>query len=660
MANSAEDVFDLASAGLVASQLQRYASRQSHLRTFQPGPSVVGRSERAFGLIEKANQAVETVRFVRRERPAITTAFERSRRDSQVGSQVRGREVEGILDVGAAPGGWLQVAAEADLLTVLGGDEFVGEGNTVMYMLSVENLGPSAAPVVDVESLVPDGLSMLDWTCAGEDGGLCGNASGSGDIIEPVNLPAGGRVIFTVTAELPGLDEEDIDLQILGDRLKGKIMPANKYLGGGRPRLPDSIFIQTAAVNPEARAIEFSDELMGELIRFVSAHEVGHTLGLPHNWGSSNAVPVDSLRSPTYTDNRGTAPSIMDYARFNYVAQPGDGVTNFMPQIGTYDNWSIKWGYMPITEADTPEGQADVLDDMIQEVAGDPYYFYGRQSFGRVDPRSQNEDLGDDAVEASNLGIENLKRTVDNLVAWTYQDGEDYATLEELYGAVVNQWQRYMGHVVREIGGVYETPKTYDQDGPVYEIVPLADQEAAMEFLNTQAFETPTWMIDPDVLRRFEGSGMIDRVRSAQVGVLETLLDFQRMARMIEAEAVETPSETYTVAAMLDDLRNGVWAELEEGEAIDPYRRNLQRGYIDRLEYLMTEDVDLPPQEYWEYIRITPVDASQSDIRAYVRGELETLRGEIETALIRTDDSMTQLHLKDALARVEQILEPDE
>lgn len=419
-------------------------------------------------------------------------------------------------------------------------------------------------------------------------------------------------------------------------------------------------FVQTAAANPEARAPQFETEVMGELIRFVAAHEVGHTLGLPHNWGSSRAVPVDSLRSPTYTSTHGTAPSIMDYARFNYVAQPDDGVTNFMPRIGTYDNWSVQWGYMPIPEAETPEDEADVLDDMILEHAGDPYYFYGRQSFGRVDPRSQNEDLGDDAVEASTLGIENLKRTVDNLVAWTYQDGEDYATLEELYGAVVNQWQRYMGHVVREVGGVYETPKTYDQDGPVYEVVPQADQEAAMAFLNDQAFKAPGWMIDPDVLRRFEGAGMIDRVRSAQVSVLETLLDFERMARMIEAEAIERPAETYTVAAMLDDLRTGLWAELAQGEPIGPYRRNLQRGYIDRLEYLMTEEADLPPPQFREFIRVTPVDASQSDIRAYVRGELETLRGEIETALIRTEDAMSQLHLKDALARVERILDPDE
>ena len=417
-------------------------------------------------------------------------------------------------------------------------------------------------------------------------------------------------------------------------------------------------FIQTAAANPEARAPKFDTEVMGELIRFVSAHEVGHTIGLPHNWGSSHAVPVDSLRSPTYTDNRGTAPSIMDYARFNYVAQPGDGVTNFMPRIGTYDKWSVKWGYKPV-DANSPEAEADILDDWILEVAGDPYYFYGEQSGYKVDPRSQNEDLGDDAVKASEYGVANLQRILDNLTEWSYQDGANYDTLEELYGQVVGQWRRYMGHVVREIGGVYETHKTFDQEGPVYEPVPRATQQEAMAFLTDYVFETPTWMIDQDVLRRFEGSGMLERVRTGQVSILNTILDFQRMARLIEAEAVEG-DDVYLVGEMLADLREGVWTELSGGEAIGPYRRNLQRGYIDRMEYLMTEDANLPPAQFRQYFNITPVNASQSDIRAYVRGELQTLQGEIETALIRTNDRMTELHLEDALARIDAILNPDE
>jgi hypothetical protein len=418
-------------------------------------------------------------------------------------------------------------------------------------------------------------------------------------------------------------------------------------------------FVQTAAANPEARAPQFEEEVMGELIRFVSAHEVGHTLGLPHNWGASYAVPVDSLRSPTYTSTRGTASSAMDYARFNYVAQPGDGVTNFMPKIGTYDRWAIQWGYQPLPEADTPEEEARLLDAMILEHAGDPYYFYGAQSSYRVDPRSQNEDLTNDAVEASQLGIANLQRILDNLVEWTYEEGENYDTLEELYGQVVAQWRRYHGHVARFIGGVYETHKTFEQEGPVYEPVPRARQQTAMQFLINEVFATPTWLINADVLRRFENDGAMERVREAQASTLELVLDPQRMARLIEFEAVDGQESTYLVTELLDDVRTGIWSELQQGEAIGPYRRVLQRVHIERLEHLMTEEADLPPQNAWTYIDVTPVDVAQSDIRAYVRGQLETLRGEIETGLIRTDDPATQLHLEDARARIERILDTD-
>jgi hypothetical protein len=419
-------------------------------------------------------------------------------------------------------------------------------------------------------------------------------------------------------------------------------------------------FVQTAAANPKARAPAFETEVMGELIRFVSAHEVGHTLGLPHNWGASYAVPVDSLRSPTYTSTRGTAPSIMDYARFNYVAQPGDGVTHFIPRIGTYDRWAIQWGYQPLPEADTPEDEAQTLDAMILEHAGDPYYFYGAQSSYRVDPRSQNEDLGNDAVEASQLGIANLQRILDRLIDWTYEDGETYDTLDELYEQVVVQWRRYLGHVARRIGGVYETHKTYDQEGVVYEIVPRMRQERAMQFLNAEVFATPSWLINTDVLRRIENDGAMERVRTAQARTLRLVLDPQRMARLIEFEAVDGEESTYLVTEMLDDLRTGVWTELQPGASIGPFRRVLQRAYIERMAHLMTEDADLPPPSARSSLDITPVHVAQSDIRAYVRGELETLRGEIETGLIRSDDPITRLHLEDARARIERILDANE
>ena len=418
-------------------------------------------------------------------------------------------------------------------------------------------------------------------------------------------------------------------------------------------------FVQTAASNPDARAVKFDDEVMGELIRFVSAHEVGHTIGLPHNWGSSYAFPVDSLRSPTFTSTHGTAPSIMDYARFNYIAQPEDGVTNFMPAIGAYDKWSVRWGYRPIPGAGNEEEAKAVLNGWVRERAGDPLYFYGRQTGNPLDPRSQREDLGNDAVKASRLGIANLQRIVPNLIEWTREEGENYAQLEEIYGQVAVQWRRYLGHAARGIGGVYETPKTYDQEGPVYEMAPKGAQTRAMAFLHEFGFDTPRWLLDEDILRRIEHAGAVDRIRSIQAGRLDLLLDPQRLARLIEAEA-RLGDAAYAPLDMLEDLRKGLWRELDANEAINPWRRNLQRAYVEDMERLMTEEVTAPPAAARRSLGYTPVNVSQSDIRAYVRGELETLRGDAQRAARRVQDRPTALHLKDVLVRIENILDPQE
>ena len=417
-------------------------------------------------------------------------------------------------------------------------------------------------------------------------------------------------------------------------------------------------FVQTAAINPEAQSLKFKDEIMGRLIRFVSSHEVGHTLGLPHNMGSSVAYPVDSLRNAEFTKKYGTAPSIMDYARFNYVAQPEDAGVALMPDIGIYDKYAIEWGYRPILTAKTADDEKKTLDSWILKHAGDPMYRFGRQqSGGVIDPSSQTEDLGDDAMKASLYGIANMKRMVPNLIKWTSEDGKDYDDLETMYDQMLGQFNKYMGHVTANIGGVYEYYKTYDQEGAVYTHVDKAKQKEAMAFLQEQLFDTPEWMIDTDIFNKIESAGNIERVRRIQTRSLENLLDFGRMARLSENETING-KDAYGLLNMMQDLRKGIFSELNSGKNIDPYRRNLQRAYIERMEYLMTKDQTPIPARFRRFVSRTNVDVNQSDIRAITRAELKSLAGTMKSGLKRSSDAMTRIHLQDALERIDTILNP--
>jgi hypothetical protein len=411
-------------------------------------------------------------------------------------------------------------------------------------------------------------------------------------------------------------------------------------------------FIQTAAANPNVRNPQFTDEQMGELIRFVSSHEIGHTLGLPHNFGSSYAYKVDSLRSKTFTSTHGTAPSIMDYARFNYVAQPGDGVTRFYPQIGEYDLWAVKWGYSYFNSNKTPKQEKETLDAWTTAKAGNPLYYYGRQGTS-IDPRLQNEDLGDNAMKASAYGIANLKRILPNIEKWTFQKGEDFDDVQTLYNEVIGQYNRYIGHVAMNIGGMNENFKTYDQTGPVYGFVNKSLQHDAVAFLNQQLFKTPTWLINTPELSKFDNGVVIGRIKSVQVNALANVLNPSRLARMFDNEA-KSGVLAYTVGDLLTDLRGGIFAAGKP----DQFQRNLQRGYIENLKMFLNTDASqsFPGATTAQLANfgLTPINIALSDIRPMVRAELT----KISTALPKGGDALTAAHYTDLRLRIKEALYP--
>lgn len=419
--------------------------------------------------------------------------------------------------------------------------------------------------------------------------------------------------------------------------------------------LHDWYFVQTAAVDPEARKMKFDDDLMGNLIRFVSSHEVGHTLGLRHNMGSSSKTPVEKLRDKAWVEANGHTASIMDYARFNYVAQPEDNISRagLFPRIGEYDKWAIEWGYG--YGADNEEDDKKQRNKLYNErLSKNPRVWFGTYEYGNLsDPRTQSEDLGDNAMKASDYGVKNLKRIMAKLPEWTKEEGDRYQNLQQMYGQVVSQFNRYLGHVARNIGGYYETPKSVEQAGDVFEVTPKAIQKEAVAFVNNHLFTTPEWMLNYNILNKIN-SPVSDQLSTIQDNVLGSVLSASRLTKMA-VHANRFPN-AYTVDELLNDMEKNILSEWTAKKSIDGHRRNLQKSYVERMIALLGTNAASPAMG--GFTVSTSVDSKKTDVYSVVRGHLNAMKNASQAAASVATDSMTKYHLQDITERIKRALEP--
>ncbi|RNI29553.1 DUF5117 domain-containing protein [Rufibacter immobilis] len=448
----------------------------------------------------------------------------------------------------------------------------------------------------------------------------------------------------------------------IADPRSGQIMESHiNWYHNVMKLVRDWYFIQAAAIDPRARKMEFSDELMGDLIRFVSSHEVGHTLGLRHNYGSSSTVPVENLRNKKWVEANGHTPSIMDYARFNYVAQPEDNITSkgIYPRIGDYDLWAIEWGYRVLPNAKSAQAEVATLNKMTVEKLKNRRHWFGTET-NPDDPHSQNEDLSDNAMKASEYGIKNLQRILAKLPEWTREENEGYDNLENMYGQLTTQFNRYMGHVAKNIGGIYENPKTVEQEGPVYERTPAATQKEAMAFLDKQLFTTPTWMLAPAVLNNIGSNPMIVLSRSQQT-VLNRLISNSTLTKLISGEAMDG-AKAYKVTDFFTDLNNSIFREVKNKQAIDVYRRNLQKIYVEQLIDLVKPAPATAASSATASASRRPtaptMDIQQSDVISVAKAELRNINNLIKSAAASQSDSLSNYHLQDLADRINEALNP--
>jgi Met-zincin/Domain of unknown function (DUF5117)/Domain of unknown function (DUF5118) len=425
--------------------------------------------------------------------------------------------------------------------------------------------------------------------------------------------------------------------------------------------LHDWYMIQTGAVDPRARKMIFEDSLMGTLIRFVSSHEIGHTLGLRHNMGSSSQTPVEKLRDKAWVEANGHTFSIMDYARFNYVAQPEDniGPMGLYPRIGPYDKWAIQWGYRLIPDTKSVEDDKKILNRLIiDSLKANPRLWFGGES-QNFDPRAQTEDLSDNSVKASEYGILNLKRIIVQLPVWTKEEANTYDNLEDMYIQLIGQFSRYMNHVTKNVGGIYETFKSVEQPGDVYEPTPKPIQEQAVAFLQKQLFETPYWLLDKNILNKISCPSSSELIANTQGSILNSILSSSRLFRMEVISDRFGKQTVYGPEDLVTDLEKGIWKELNSNQAIDPFRRNLQKQYVDALISLMNPAQPVIPAGMPRGLVIFfGADIKNTDIPSIARGHLTILRNRMLVSANASTDKLSKYHLQDMAERIKQALSP--
>jgi hypothetical protein len=425
------------------------------------------------------------------------------------------------------------------------------------------------------------------------------------------------------------------------DPRSGEILSAQiQFFHGIIDRMAGNYFVQVGPLDPRARKWPLPDEVIGELIRYVVAHEVGHSLGLDHNMKGSAMYPAEQVRDPRWVRKMGYSPSIEDYSRFNYVSQPEDGLIpeDLVPRIGPYDRWAIHWGYASIPEAHSPENEKPTLDAWAREQEKTPWFRWITENAGDADPADRMEAVGDaDPISSSALGLKNLRRVMDMLVPATSE--QSWHDLEYLYKRVLGQWTNEMLTVAGWVGGMTSQEKVKVADGVRYTIVRKDRQKQAVRFLNENAFSTPEFLIRADIMRRIEPWGESEHILEAQTWVLRQLVKPSRLSRMVEQEEMDGAA-AYRVDEFLTDVRRGIWSEIYSGSHIGLWRRNLQQFYLE----LMASRL---------------YGTGGGEYRTIMRADL----AELETDLTRTiarpaADRVTRTHLLEMRQRARDILNP--